>query len=264
MIIAGFLLLAVGAADLIRQFVRPRLRWIGYVAVVALLVLLSVVGDAPQPLLVAVAAGALWMRTMPDAPAPPEGTSPGRGPSRASFWPAAVLALLCALAVVAIGGREHAGIIGDAWPLRSPFGPISFDLVILVLGVFVFLLESGNVVVRAALAGEHTWKPTGDPPADAEPDAAPEGGADPAPGRGGFKGGRLIGPLERVIVFMLTLVPAYPLLAAMLAAKGIVRFPEISRDGETGARAEYFLVGSLVSWVVALGGAFLVWWAAHV
>jgi hypothetical protein len=49
----------------------------------------------------------------------------------------------------------------------------------------------------------------------------------------------------------------------MLAAKGIVRFPEISRDGETGARAEYFLVGSLVSWVIGLGAAFLVWWAAH-
>ncbi len=49
----------------------------------------------------------------------------------------------------------------------------------------------------------------------------------------------------------------------MLAAKGIVRFPEISRDGANGGRAEYFLVGSLVSWVVALGGALLLWWATH-
>ena len=47
----------------------------------------------------------------------------------------------------------------------------------------------------------------------------------------------------------------------MLAAKGIVRFPEISRDGDTGNRAEYFLIGSLVSWVIALAAAFLVWWA---
>jgi hypothetical protein len=85
----------------------------------------------------------------------------------------------------------------------------------------------------------------------------------PADPRGGFKGGRLIGPLERTIVMILTLAAAYPVLAAMLAAKGIVRFPEISRDGETGARAEYFLVGSLVSWVIALSAAFLVWWAAH-
>ncbi|WP_292791869.1 MULTISPECIES: hypothetical protein [unclassified Microbacterium] len=85
----------------------------------------------------------------------------------------------------------------------------------------------------------------------------------PADPRHGFKGGRLIGPLERVLVMILTLAAAYPVLAAMLAAKGIVRFPEISRDGETGARAEYFLVGSLVSWVIGLGAAFLVWWAAH-
>jgi hypothetical protein len=66
-----------------------------------------------------------------------------------------------------------------------------------------------------------------------------------------------------MLVLMLTLAAAYPILAAMLAAKGIVRFPEISRDGETGARAEYFLVGSLVSWVIALGAAFLVWWSAN-
>lgn len=76
-----------------------------------------------------------------------------------------------------------------------------------------------------------------------------------------LKGGRLIGPLERVIVFALTLTGVYSLLAAVLAAKGIVRFPEISRDGDTGNRAEYFLIGSLVSWVIALAAAFLVWWA---
>jgi hypothetical protein len=39
-----------------------------------------------------------------------------------------------------------------------------------------------------------------------------------------------------------------------------VRFPEISRDGDGGDRAEYFLIGSLVSWVTALAAAFLVAW----
>jgi hypothetical protein len=39
-----------------------------------------------------------------------------------------------------------------------------------------------------------------------------------------------------------------------------VRFPEISRDGESGERAEYFLIGSLVSWASALAAALLVWW----
>ncbi|MGV2900068.1 hypothetical protein ACNPM4_00170 [Microbacterium sp. AGC62] len=275
MIIAGFILLAIGAADLVRQFV-PR-RWIGYLAAAVVLLLLGSVSDALLPMIAALASGALWVWCMPD----------GR-PSRAGFWPAVVLALVVVGAVISMGARAQAGLIGEVWQLRSPFGEVTFDLAILVLGVSAFLLESANLVVRAALDGEHTWRPAeqvteagpvvgaasvgaemrqtlAEPTtALAEPttDPAPVVAAAPDP-RAGFQGGRLIGPLERLLVLILTLAAAYPILAAMLAAKGIVRFPEISRDGETGARAEYFLVGSLVSWVIALGAAFLVWWAAH-
>lgn len=282
MILAGFVLLAVGAADLVRQFV-PR-RWIGYLAAAVVLLLLGSVSDALLPMVVALVAGALWVWCMPDD-----------RPSPAGFWPAVVLALLVVGAVVWTGGRAHAGLVGAVWQLRSPFGEVSFDLAMLVLGLSAFLLESANLVVRAALDGEHTWRPAeqvADAPvvvdataagdtaastitdtaattvAPVAPAAAAAGGeptavAAAADSRSGFKGGRLIGPLERILILILTLAAAYPILAAMLAAKGIVRFPEISRDGETGARAEYFLVGSLVSWVIALGGAFLVWWAAH-
>ncbi|GAA2950210.1 hypothetical protein GCM10010458_40160 [Microbacterium luteolum] len=268
MIIAGFVLLAVGAVDLVRQF-APR-RWIGYLTVAVLLLLLGSVSDALLPMIAALVVGALWVWSMPDERRAPLG-----------FWPAVLLGVLSVGAVVSLGARADAGLIGDVWSLRSPFGDVSFDLAMLVLGAGVFLLESSNLVVRAALDGEHTWRPADPEPAvpvvpepttpaplvppvgdgaDAPVDAAPTKPADP---RGGFKGGRLIGPLERTIVMILTLAAAYPVLAAMLAAKGIVRFPEISRDGETGARAEYFLVGSLVSWVIALSAAFLVWWAAH-
>ncbi|MFB7251785.1 hypothetical protein [Microbacterium sp. NPDC056234] len=274
MILAGFLLLAVGAVDLVRQFV-PR-RWIGYLVTLIVLLVLGSVADALLSMILAIAAGAAWVWLMPR-----------ERDSRFGFWPAVALALVVALSVVWAGARPDAGIIGLSWNMDSPFGPIPFDLAVLVLGVVAFLLESANLVVRAALSGEHTWRPddAGIAPepavqVDAVPivsgdEAATEqtsvGDAIPiapaAPGahaqRGGFKGGRLIGPLERVIVFMLTLTAAYPILAAMLAAKGIVRFPEISKDGETGARAEYFLVGSLVSWVIALGAALLVWWGVH-
>ncbi|WP_029262464.1 MULTISPECIES: hypothetical protein [unclassified Microbacterium] len=262
MIIAGFILLAIGAADLVRQFV-PR-RWIGYLAATIVLLLLGSVSDALLPMIAALVSAALWVWCMPD----------GRA-SRAGFWPAVVLALVVVGAVISMGARAQAGLIGEVWQLRSPFGEVTFDLAILVLGVSAFLLESANLVVRAALDGEHTWRPaeqvTEAPPVDAETrQTLAESSADPAPvvattpdPRAGFQGGRLIGPLERILVLILTLAAAYPILAAMLAAKGIVRFPEISRDGETGARAEYFLVGSLVSWVIALGAAFLVWWAAH-
>ena len=305
MIVAGFLLLAVGAVDLVRQF-APR-RWIGFLTVAVLLLVLGSVSDALLPMIAALAVGALWIWCMPDERRAPLG-----------FWPAVLLGVLSVGAVVWLGARSDAGLIGGVWTLRSPFGEVSFDLAMLVLGAGVFLLESSNLVVRAALDGEHTWRPA-EPEAAAEPKQAapvspaptmtaptvpapmtaptvlapmipeptvpeptipetsipaPTPGAEPGTAivpspttpsdpRGGFKGGRLIGPLERTIVMILTLAAAYPLLAAMLAAKGIVRFPEISRDGETGARAEYFLVGSLVSWVIALSAAFLVWWAAH-
>lgn len=276
MILAGFVLLAVGAVDLVRQF-APR-RWIGFTVAAAVVVLLGIGGDALLPAVLALAAGALWIWSMPDD-----------RPSRAGFWPAVALAALSIGAVVWVGARDDAGLIGELWTLRSPFGAVPFDLAVLALGAGVFLLESANLVVRAALDGEHTWRPaeTGstsgsaaeapaDPrgPVNADAPVLPDSpehsdhaaveailpATDP---RNGFKGGRLIGPLERVLVMILTLAAAYPILAAMLAAKGIVRFPEISRDGETGARAEYFLVGSLVSWVIGLGAAFLVWWAAH-
>lgn len=264
MIVAGFLLLAVGAADLVRQF-APR-RWIGYLTVAVILLLLGSVSDAVLPMLAGLVGGALWVWCMPsERPAP------------LGFWPAVLLGVLSVGSVVWLGARAEAGLIGSVWSLRSPFGDVPFDLAILTLGAGVFLLESANLVVRAALDGEHTWRPAElrriatvpdttavetavAKDADAADSAAVAPAADP---RAGFKGGRLIGPLERILVMILTLAAAYPILAAMLAAKGIVRFPEISRDGETGARAEYFLVGSLVSWVIGLGAAFLIWWAAH-
>lgn len=255
MILAGLVLLTVGAVDLVRQFV-PR-RWIGYLAVAVVVLALGSASAAVLPMLFALAAGALWVWNMPD-----------HRDSRLTFWPAVALAVLSVLAVVLLGDRTDPGLVGRVWEISSPFGPIPFDLAVLVVGIMAFLLESGNLIVRAALSGEHTWRPDDDSAesSDADPTADPAVPTDGVEVRavgGGFKGGRLIGPLERVIVFLLTLTGAYTLLAAVLAAKGIVRFPEISKDGETGARAEYFLVGSLVSWVIALGAAFLVWWSVH-
>lgn len=261
MIIAGLLLLAIGCADLVRQFVPRRRQWIGYVAVLVLVLAVGVGSGALAATVLAPVLGAVWIWAMPV-----------RRPAPLAFWPAVVLALGCVLAVVLVGDRSAAGLLDGIWQVDSPFGPVPFDLAVLVIGVLLFLLESANLVVRAALAGERVWRPAEDSgradKTDTE-DAAPpthpadDGAEAVARPAAAFSGGRLIGPLERVLVFLLTLVPAYPLLAAMLAAKGIVRFPEISRDGETGARAEYFLIGSLVSWVCALGGALLVWWAAN-
>ncbi|MFD6813499.1 hypothetical protein [Enteractinococcus coprophilus] len=78
-----------------------------------------------------------------------------------------------------------------------------------------------------------------------------------------LKGGRVIGPLERIFIMVLAVVGAYHVVAALMAAKGIVRFPEISADAkrddpvQAGTKAEEFLVGSLASWGLAGGAALL-------
>lgn len=248
MIIAGLCLIAVGAADLIRRFATHRaVRIVLTILLAVALVAVGILGDAVVPALVALVVGAAWIKTMPlDAAGP------------ASFWPAVLLAMLASTTTALVPERAAAGVIGSVWRLPSPVGGIGFDTAVLAVGALLVAAESGNLIVRAALDREGTWRPV-------EAGGRFRGGQlrQPQQAATGFQGGRLIGPLERILVVVLTLAGAYSLLAAMLAAKGIVRFPEISKDGETGARAEYFLVGSLVSWVVALGAAFLLWWGVH-
>lgn len=99
-----------------------------------------------------------------------------------------------------------------------------------------------TVVETPAVADEPS------PPSDA--DAHPTG----------LKGGRVIGPLERILITALGLVGSQALIVGLLAAKGVVRFPEISADNRHGSKAEEFLVGSLVSWTLAgLSVALLSW-----
>ncbi|MFI8633436.1 hypothetical protein ACIGEP_12650 [Microbacterium sp. NPDC077663] len=230
MIGAGIVLLAVGLVDLIRMHVPPSLRAATY-AVAALMVLIGAAGaDSVLWAFVGAAVAVAWVLA-----------TPGSTGGRTGLWPLVVIAVVALVAVAFQGVRVDQGPIGALWPADSPLGVVSADVAVFVLGAVVFLVESGNVVVRTALRG-------GDVATDSPT---------------GLKGGRLIGPLERILVFALTVTGAFTLLAAVLAAKGIVRFPEISRDSAIGTRAEYFLIGSLVSWVTALGAAFLLWWGTH-
>lgn len=236
MITAGLLLATIGLVDVFRPLVRRSRQWIVLIAIALVVVATGVLAGAPVSGVVGLAGGAAWVWLVPMG---------RRG--RAGFWPVIGLALACAVALAVQGGREETGLWDAVGPLPSPVGDISADQVVLVVGVVLFLLESANSVVRVALAVEGvSLQSTRDEAARQSSSA--------------LKGGRLIGPIERVIVFSLTLAVAYPLLAAFIAAKGIVRFPEISRDSDQGNRAEYFLVGSLVSWVQALAAAFTVWW----
>ncbi|RWR15637.1 hypothetical protein D8Y23_16045 [Microbacterium enclense] len=235
MIAAGLLLLAVGGVDLLRRLITRR-RPLAFAVAGAVLVAMSAGADAIVAGILALAVAAIWTWVVPES-----------GSARTGLWPVGLLGVTVAACVVVAPARSRPGLLGSVWEAYGPRADVSIDVLLLVAGCLLFLLESGNAVVRIALRaemGERVLPATGDAPAT-------------------LKGGRLIGPLERILVFALTLAGAYTLLAAVLAAKGIVRFPEISRDGEGGDRAEYFLIGSLVSWVTALAAAFTVWWGVQ-
>lgn len=102
---------------------------------------------------------------------------------------------------------------------------------VLALAVAVFLVQSANVVVRRVLT-------------DVGPGVMEE--------EQRLRGGRVLGPIERLAIFALALGGNVAAISAIVAAKGILRFPEISRDAASGLKAEYVLVGSFVSWALAL------------
>ncbi|MFF5791817.1 hypothetical protein ACFY5D_07210 [Paeniglutamicibacter sp. NPDC012692] len=163
------------------------------------------------------------------------------------LWPALGL-LLGTLAFAVLDTTDPAagtpaaawhGTVAPEWIREIPLSTI-----LVTIGVGLFLIESSNIVVRSALRPGSIRRRgvRGEAPV-------------PLPD---LRGGRLIGPLERLGLLTLTLAGMFTIVAALIAAKGIVRFPEISNDGATGSKAEYFLVGSLFSWGLSLLGVGLI------
>jgi len=167
--------------------------------------------------------------------------------------PALPLALLAVslVAVIAWSPLAHdAGGPLQRWLDDTPL-PLLRDLAadhfLLVLGATLMQMSTGNVLVRLVLSATHTISPM-------RYDALSE------PERE-LKGGRLLGPMERLVIFGLGLAGHLTAASVVIAAKGLLRFPELQsrRDQERiHLLTEYFLVGSFVSWLVALGGLLLV------
>ncbi|MCL3777537.1 hypothetical protein H6X68_10115 [Actinomyces sp. 186855] len=200
--------------------------WGGGAAVTALVALLGLaVLDLGVPgLLPALLSPALWLawpRVLPG----------GRG----LLARAAVLAAALALSLTPL-------------VLLAP-APTTWERVLAVVGAGLLMGGPANDVVAALLS------------------LVREGGAAagaPGPGEDGgalLRGGRWIGALERLLVLVLAFSDAPAAVAAVVAAKGVIRFPEISRDAGTGAhggaKAEEFLVGSFTSWLLAAGAYLL-------
>ncbi len=80
-----------------------------------------------------------------------------------------------------------------------------------------------------------------------------------------LRGGRVLGPMERLMIIGLGAAGALIGAAFVVAAKSILRFPElrVPRAGDPGYGGpsdvtEYFLVGSFASWLAALGSVGLI------
>ena len=125
-----------------------------------------------------------------------------------------------------------------------------------VVGVVVLLTVPANRVVADILAvARHSTQENGEIVAAGCEPSQESGKQDEM--EGSMRGGRWIGPLERILILLLASVEAPAAIAAIVAAKGVIRFPEISQD-KAGQKAEEFLIGSFASWILAALSAVVV------
>ncbi|MEO9323703.1 hypothetical protein ABFT23_09450 [Nocardioides sp. C4-1] len=164
--------------------------------------------------------------------------------------PLLVLAGLGAASVLVSGASPEAGgLLGD-WLAASDLPVLARlepDRALLLGGVLVWQVSSGNVVVRLVLGATGTTHP-----------------GRTSAGSSALKGGRLLGPMERLFIVGFGVAGELTAASIVVAAKGLLRFPELqsARASPGGASTptaagihevtEYFLVGSFVSWSVSL------------
>lgn len=114
---------------------------------------------------------------------------------------------------------------------RLPWAAITTGA--LYLSAFAFAHVGGNTIVRGVL---------------------PDDGPAPDPGDDDLEVGHLIGSLERWIILLLGFAGMWQAVAIVVALKSIARFEELKQR----PFAEYFLVGTLTSVLVAIGLVVLV------
>lgn len=69
-----------------------------------------------------------------------------------------------------------------------------------------------------------------------------------------YNAGRVIGMLERVLIFFFVLINQFAAIGFIIAAKGFTRFKELDKR----EFAEYVLIGTLLSSLLAMAAAFLI------
>jgi len=144
-----------------------------------------------------------------------------------------------ALLVIALGGPFLIDPAIAAESGRQFFAPERTEI-LLVVGGFLVAVVLGSVIVEEAIK-----QVRGLPPSSEEAELP----------RGAPAGGKAIGMLERALVYAAVLVGHPEAAALVVAVKSVARYPEFAHDRKF---AEYFLVGTLLSLLVALGVGYLI------
>lgn len=142
------------------------------------------------------------------------------------------------------------------------------ERLVAALGVLLLLGPTANGIVRATLQSAGAADGGRDRGATDAPCSAGDGERPArhdllATGERSLRGGRLIGLLERWLIFALALGGQPTAAALVVSAKSLIRFPELTRKGQEDTTSEidivteYFLLGSLLSWSLALFPALL-------
>ncbi|MFT3875751.1 MAG: hypothetical protein QM708_04920 [Propioniciclava sp.] len=131
------------------------------------------------------------------------------------------------------------------------------ERLLLLFALAVANTSAGNRIVRLVLIASHA-RPPRLPGRTAEASSADA----VAPASERLRGGRLLGPLERLIILGFGAAGYLEASGLIIAAKGLLRFPELQAAAKSGSAeadevTEYFLVGTLTSLLLALASAVL-------
>jgi hypothetical protein len=239
----ALLWLGIGLADLVDEASGFRRRWIGTLvgglAQVGL-GLLALTVNGPNAIAIAVCVGVLalwrWSHRTPTT---------GR---RAALGGLAIM-LIASLVGLAFSGlcQPVSGPIAT-WLAATPrLAGAPADHVLPFVGGLLLNLSSGNTLVRDALVAAGVSPLTQGPGAGASLLAQPR-----------LRGGRVLGPMERVLILGFGASGNLAAAGLVVAAKGLVRFPELSatsrddRAPRIDEVTEYFLIGSFASILLAL------------
>ncbi len=242
MIAIGAFLAVAGVCDLLRatrDTITARHRWLLVGLALALfamaLLVLRVQAAAVLPLAVVWSAGLVGWLVTSSAALDQDATH--REKWRAGAFVSLGVPLVLLLTV---GDAVEVGLSVPHFLRGTLLTAYPLDEIVLVGGVVLFQVSSANIVVRLLL------------------DAI---GVPAVTNEKKLKGGRMLGPLERLFIILLGHSGQLGAAAVVVAAKGLLRFPELQRsereEGPTDL-SEYFLIGSFTSWLVAIAGLLLI------